>query len=125
MRMYCITFSRSISDDVRDALLVTAYLMIRGGINKKKIRSKFCEGVVTTDFEPVFVFGMNGLVFRARLETEKDDLNVSYLVRYQDLAELEKAEQTAWVSPTDDWKIPAEKKRPNPIRAVAEERLNN
>src|SRR3989344_6142921 len=113
MRMYCITFSRSISDDVRDALLVTAYLMIRGGINKKKIRSKFCEGVVTTDFEPVFVFGMNGLVFRARLETEKDDLNVSYLVRYQDLAELEKAEQTAWVSPTDDWKIPAEKKRPN------------
>jgi hypothetical protein len=118
----CIGFSRSItSDDVRDALLQTAYLMLRGYERKRKVHSKFCEGVVTTDFKETSFVNITGVMFYATVECETGKNEISYLVRSRDIAELETDEsEFAWVS-SDDLRHgrPGGNFRQNPIFRMA------
>ena len=123
---YCIMFSHSISDEVRDTLLAHAYLMLRSYKRKTKVRTNDCEGVIETDFKETHLYGMNGIVFKARLGTNAGDLKVSYLVRHQDLEMAEEAEHGAWLEPDEfDSPLPPSKLRKNPIRAVSKAHLGN
>ncbi len=120
--IYCITFTDSIvSDDVRDMLFQTAYLMLKGGQKRKKFRSKECSGVVVTKFQPLVYVGTSGIEFTGIVESEEGENTITYLVRDQDLAMLEQAKEGAWLSGEDmlSGNIPEEKWRPNPIRRVA------
>lgn len=71
--IYCIMFTFSLNDDVRDTLFETAYLMLKSGSKRKKVRSDFCEGVVTTSFKSLALYGTSGIQFEAHLETTKGD----------------------------------------------------
>lgn len=127
--IYCIMFSHSLNDDIRDLLLETAYVLLKSGTKRKKVRSHFCEGIIT-NVKPIAAYGMNGVQFEAELETEKGDIKVVYMVRPQDLPDLEDedAEQVAWLSPQEIANLPEglEKKlRPNPIHRVARKHLEN
>jgi len=122
-------FTFSLNDDVRDLLFETAYLMLKSGIKKKKVRSNFCEGIIT-NLKPIAAFGTAGIQFKAQLETEKGDLEVSYMVRPQDLfaLETEGAEYGAWLSPDQIDNPPEDlekRMRPNPIRRLAKKHLEN
>ena len=124
--IYCVMFSNPISDDVRDTLFANAYLMLKTFSKKKRVKTSFCEGVIKTDLKPVALYGMNGVVFNARLETDKGDLTVSYMVRHQNLKEMEETEHGVWLEDDElDETLPASKLRPNPIRAVAKKHLEN
>jgi len=117
-------FSLPISDEVRDALLVNAYLMLKSYSKKKKVKASCCEGVIKTDFKETVLYGTNGILFEGKLETNKGDLTVLYLVRHQDLQEIEEAEHTAWLRTYEDKPRPSQL-RSNPIRAVAKKHLEN
>lgn len=124
-RMYCIMFTYSLNDDVRDTLLENAYLMLKSGSRKKKVRSEACEGVITTNFMSINLNGITGIQFNGQMETGKGKLNVSYIVRTQDLAGLEEAEYGAWLSPDERGDPPQEKIRPNPIHRAARAHQRN
>lgn len=121
--IYCFMFSHPLSDDVRDLLFQVAYLMLKDNGTKRKVRSDFCEGVVTR-IGSVILYGIAGIQFDAQIETEKGNLKVSYMVRTQDLhiLESEDAEYGAWLSPDEILNPPADleqQMRPNPIRKVS------
>jgi len=126
--IYCIMCSFSLNDDVRDVLFGTAYLMLRSGLKKKKVRSESCEGIIT-ERGSIALYGTSGIRFEAHLETEVGDLKVVYLVRPQDLGDLERDDsQGAWVSPEEILDPPddlKERMRPNPIRRLAKKHLEN
>lgn len=128
--IYCIMFTFSLNDDVRDLLFETAYLMLKNGAKNKRVRSDFCEGVIKTNFNHIALYGTSGIQFQARLETEEGELEVSYMVRPQDLHYLERddAEYGAWLSPDEMIEQPdnlEERMRSNPIRRVAKKHLEN
>ena len=123
--MYCIMFSRPISDEVRDTLFANAYLMLRSMSKKKRVKTSYCEGFIKTNFKEIFLYGMTGIVFEARLETDTGDLKISYLVRHQDLEAVETAEYGAWLTSDELDDLPSSKIRPNPILAVAKQHLAN
>ncbi|HBE90932.1 MAG TPA: hypothetical protein DDW41_07055 [Candidatus Andersenbacteria bacterium] len=115
-------FSFPLSDDIRDVLFETAYLMLRSGEKKKKVRSDCCEGVVKTDFGSMALYGTSGIVFVANLETEKGNLKASFLIRQQALYEMEQPEYGAWLTHDDigsSREALEAKIRPNPIHRVA------
>jgi len=119
--IYCIMFNASLNDDIRDLLFQMAYLMIKDSSKKRKVRSKFCEGIVTEN-GCFSLHGTNGVRFGAQLETEKGNIKVDYLVRPQDFHRLEGVEYGAWLSFEDILNPPEnleEKIRPNPIHKVA------
>jgi hypothetical protein len=71
---------------------------------------------------------MTGIQFTANLATNTGDMQVSYLVRHQDLEELEAAVSGAWLSPQDLGNLEEaleSKRRPNPIREVANKHHQN
>ena len=123
-KIYCIMFTFSLNDDVRDMLFATAYLMIRDGTKRKKVKNGFCEGFVRK-LNPIAIYGMAGVEFQAHLETEKGDLKVSYMVRPKDLGAIEEAEDGAWLTPEELDNPPEGKRRPNPIRRVANKYQGN
>jgi hypothetical protein len=51
--LYCIMFTASLTDDMRDLLFREAYLMLQGFKQRKKVKSSFCEGVITTTSPPL------------------------------------------------------------------------
>lgn len=119
--MLCLMYSQPIkSDDVRDALLETACLMIRDRQRRRKVRSKECEGVITTQFTSLLFVDIAGIQFNAIIEHDEGKNEVSFLVRDQDLRELAEPDEVAWITLEDllEDEIPAEKRRPNPIRRV-------
>lgn len=119
---WCITFSgHSISDDVRDVLLETAYLMIRGHQKRRRFRSTTCEGVVETKFQHMIFITTSGFQFQATVECEVGKLNVLYLVNDSDLHTFEQGEYGVWLSDEDllGGEISEERIRPNPIKKVA------
>ncbi len=126
--IYCIMFTFSLNDDMRDLLLQIAYLMLKSDAQKKKVRSAFCEGIVTR-LGYVCAHGTGGIEFEARLETEQGDQTVRYMVRPQDLRRLEEMEHCAWLSDEDLEDLSEdelnERIRPNPIRKVARNHLSN
>ncbi|MFA6050905.1 MAG: hypothetical protein WC761_06995 [Candidatus Paceibacterota bacterium] len=125
---FCIMFSFPLSDDIRDVLFETAYLMLRSGEKKKKVHSGCCDGVVKTDFGSMAIYGTSGIVFVANLETEKGDLKASFLIRPQSLDAMAQAEYGAWLT-HNDMGASAEdlraKMRPNPIHRVAYKHREN
>ena len=123
--IYCVMFSRPISDEVRDTLFANAYLMITSYQRKMKVRMSCCEGVIKTNLEEVNLYGMNGVLFNGELETNNGKLTVVYLVRHQDLQVMEEAEYGAWLGLDEIDDPPSSKIRPNPLRAVAQKHLEN
>lgn len=122
--IWCIMFTgRPITDDIRDALFIQAYLMLRTSTRSKRFKSREynCEGVVTTEFERYAHVGTSGYLFDAIVECEAGELKVQYLLRDQDLRQLEEEEgNVAWMSPDEDWEdLAPERIRENPIRKVA------
>ncbi len=124
-QIYCVMFSNPISDEVRDTLLANAYLMLRTCSKRKRVRTNCCEGQIETDLHPVALYGMSGIVFKARLETDAGDLRASYLVRHQDLQEMEETEYAAWLDADELNEPPPSKVRPNPVRAASKKHLEN
>lgn len=122
---WCITFSRPvISDDVRDVLMQTAYLMIRGGEKRRKIKSAACEGLVTTNWQRLVFVNVSGVHFKAIVEGETGKNEIGYLFRDRDLERLESVGEGAWLTVEEilSGEIPDEKRRSNPIRKVAHNR---
>ncbi len=123
--MYCVMFSRPISDEVRDTLLVNAYLMLKSYSKTKRIKASCCDGQIKTDFKEVAFCGMSGILFEGRVETDQGDLKVTYLVRHQDVQTMEETERGAWLAKDELDDIPQSKVRPNPIHALSKKHLEN
>ncbi len=115
-----VNCSKPVNDDIRDALLTTAYLMIKEGWQKKRsvVKSDACEGQIRSTFESTALYGMSGFLFEGKIETPRGDVNVSYIVRPQDIPDAEEADYFAW----GDSKGENLQQRPNPIR-VAKRRV--
>lgn len=118
--VYCVMASWKIDDDTRDLLFGTAYLMIKTGRNRRRVRGDGCEGVVTTEFQRASLSGLSGVQFRAELETDDGKLIVKYIVRDHDFEEMEKSECGAWIDPHDPPDDLEEHIRENPVRKAAQ-----
>ncbi|MDP3883077.1 MAG: hypothetical protein Q8Q48_03400 [Candidatus Staskawiczbacteria bacterium] len=121
--MYFMFFNLSLTDDIRDLLFQTAYLLLKTGQGKRKARSGSCEGVVT-NLGSVALYGMGGVQFEGRLDTNRGELKVTYIVRPQDLQRMEQDDVGfgAWLTLLDLFDPPAdleERIRPNPIGEVS------
>ena len=123
--MYFMFFNLPLTDDIRDLLFQTAYLMLKTGQEKRKAKTGSCEGVVT-NLGSVALYGMGGVQFEARLDTEKGKLKATYMVRPQDLERLEKnnVRLGVWMTLQDLLCPPSTeelkaRERPNPIGKVA------
>jgi hypothetical protein len=129
--IYFMMFNLPLTDDIRDMLFQAAYLLLKTGQGKRKVKSASCEGVVT-DKGAVALFGMGGVQFEARLDTDMGERKVTYMVRPQDLERLEKAgvRLGVWMTlqdllcPPSDEEFEA-RKRPNPIGKVARAHRSN
>lgn len=125
--IFCIMFNFSLNDDLRDLLFATAYLMLKSRTSKRKVRSNLCEceGIVTTEFKSVSLYGTAGIQFSAELETPRGKLKVSYMVRHQHLEEMEETEYSAWVGYDELDDVPTERVRPNPIHRLSKAHQKN
>lgn len=121
-KIYCLMVSgRYVSPDMHDMLFTTAYLMCRERLKRKKVKTSFCEGVVRTKFESAWLGPLVGTLFLADVECEEGRLRVSYVVREQDLGDLEEIEEmrmTGFGGEFDD--PPVVSVRPNPIKRVSQ-----
>jgi hypothetical protein len=127
--MYFMFFNLPLTDDIRDLLFQTAYLMLKTGQEKRKAKTGSCEGVVT-NLGSVALYGMGGVQFEAVLDTEKGKLKATYMVRPQDLQRMEKDDFRlgVWMTLQDLFNPPAdltERIRPNPIGKVAKSHRAN
>jgi hypothetical protein len=128
--MCFINFSQPLSDPVKETLLEAAYIMLSERRKTKKVRGSCCEGVVKTTFQPLSLYGMNGLQFNAHLEVPQGTLDVSYLLREEELRELTRdADDSPFVEnrDTQDEKDPRANRRLayNPLGKVRHVFRNN
>ncbi len=121
-----INFSIPVTDDVRDAVFQTAYVMLKDYERRKRIRSKICEGFVDRK-GPMSYNGFNGIGFDTQVDTEKGILAASFIIRPKDMDGIEDAEDYAWVDDheANDEEAFERNRRPNPIRQIAKRIVHN
>lgn len=118
---FCVMLAGNafITDDIRDELLASGYLMVRAGQKRRKIKCKVCEGVVTSNLKSTVLDAIAGIGFLAELEIEEGKIKVNYIVRGSRLRELEEAEEGAWIGIDDlGTELSPERIRPNPIKRL-------
>lgn len=115
---YCVTINAGLRDNaVRDELLAAAYIMTRGRTKRYRLKSRVCEGEVTTVWQRQLLGGISGIRFDAKVECKEGSFEIGYIFREQEIPLLEEAEELAWIAAADD-EVEIEP-RPNPIRRLA------
>jgi len=110
-----LEFGCSVTDEVRDALAQTAYLMLKGRQKRKKIRSKHCEGLVRTNLQFTSFVGFSQMIaFQAEVEVEHGKQNIRFLFNTSAVPLMEREEKVRVTPPNGPMYF-----RPNAIKEVA------
>lgn len=91
---YCVALhrGRSLTQELRENLLVEAWHLAKSHRKSKRIKGKEFEGSIRIKQESLYHAGMTGWLFEARFETEQDNITVDFLVSHNAFKELEEAE---------------------------------
>jgi hypothetical protein len=94
---------RPFSSEVRDLLVMTAKQLVEENQDTRRIKSKFCEGIVKTEGVHASIGTIAGQLFEGDLEIASGRTTVHYLVRTQDLEDFEpnKFEWTDWMGASE------------------------
>lgn len=94
---HCISSAgQNITDDIRDTLYKTAYAMLISRSKRRKIRSKHCEGVVTSTMESIFYVDQTGIQFEATVESTHGASTVKYLLPNRGIPKEETLGDFSW-----------------------------
>jgi hypothetical protein len=80
---------KPLTDDTRNLLWRKAQEMARAKQNRMKVKTDFCAGVITTDWEHGSMGSITGLKFQADVVVETGETTITYLVRSFELEDLE------------------------------------
>ncbi len=97
-KIYCLmTAGLPVDDDIRNALFYTAREMLKAGAEKRRLKTDFMEGVVTTEFKVGCMGSVAGTIFQAEIDAEAGSTKVSYIVNNSYLDE-DDFESASWMS---------------------------
>ena len=98
---YCVALhrGRSLTQELREKLLIEAWYLAKSHRKKKKIRGEDYEGFIRIKQESLYYNGMTGWLFEAFFETEDDAITVDFLVShnaFKILEDMEEDEDFEW-----------------------------
>src|SRR3989338_8501392 len=89
MNFYCLMVAGvALTDQIRNQLVDAARTMILNGDRGYRIVSDDFVGEVQTDMKTVLLGSIAGLLFTAEIQSVKGHVEVSYLVRPQDVSRI-------------------------------------
>lgn len=94
---HCISLAgKNIDDDIRDTLYQTAYAMLISRSRRRRVKSKKCEGVVTSTMKPIFYVDQTGIQFEATVESQHGTSTVKYLLPDREVSSEETVGEFSW-----------------------------
>ena len=80
--IYCLMYTgMALNDEIRTLLLEKAIKMALDGEKKLKVKSYYCEGIISTQWARKCIGSASGVEFYAEIETDRGSTKVSYIVQ--------------------------------------------
>lgn len=96
--IYCIMLTgKPLSKAISNVLLEKAKNMYRNEIDYSKIVNDDGHGSLTTEFQTCCLGDLNGVAFHADLVVPKGKTKVEFLVRLNDLNQIDDFENVKWI----------------------------
>lgn len=87
MPVFCFAVKKgSLDDHMRDVLFLGAVQLMRDRSARKTLKSTRLNGLIRTAFQHAVLGTIGGTKFAAALETERGSVEVTYIVRDEDIA---------------------------------------
>ena len=87
MPVFCFAVKKgSLDDHMRDVLFLGAVQLMRDRSARKTLKSPRLSGLIRTAFQRAMLGTIGGTKFAAALETERGSVEVTYIVRDEDIA---------------------------------------
>jgi hypothetical protein len=74
-----------IEDSVKDALKMSACLLQVKRVDRMRISTSVCTGVIETEWKTYVVGGRSGVLFSAQVDSDKGEYQVNFLLNEDDL----------------------------------------
>jgi hypothetical protein len=85
-RIFCVMFSgRSLTERISEVLFINAHEMVEFSLQKRRVKGRDYDGIITTDLESVAAFGTTGIIFQAQIGFDGGATDVEFLIRVGDL----------------------------------------
>ena len=87
--IYCLMWKGRMTDEARSILFLAASEMLKKSNESLKVREGCVEATVSTKFTPAVLGSVSGCFFSAEGETEYGKFSINFLVRPNDIRDLD------------------------------------